>query len=165
MNASSTRRPRFSRFTLCLLGLAFCVFTWGLQYKLSLYDPPQAASHSSFHSAKLLSRGSSKLPRPRALCCIKSEGAPDKTVWQRSSSILLPLFAILNSLKPPAAFRRNRDAKRPSRQLSQDQFERLLFPSPSRSRLVSYPLESRRTRPSPYLLSLPRVVFLSDMPS
>jgi hypothetical protein len=37
------------------LVLAFCVFAWGLQYKLSLYDPPQAASHK-IPQAKLLSR-------------------------------------------------------------------------------------------------------------
>lgn len=40
---------------LLFLGLAVCVFTWGLQYKLSLYDPPQAASHQIPH-AKLLSK-------------------------------------------------------------------------------------------------------------
>jgi hypothetical protein len=37
------------------LGLAVCVFAWGLQYKLSLYDPPQAVSHR-IPQAKLLSR-------------------------------------------------------------------------------------------------------------
>jgi hypothetical protein len=35
--------------------LAICVFTWGLQYKLSLYDPPQATSHQ-VPQAKLLSK-------------------------------------------------------------------------------------------------------------
>jgi hypothetical protein len=40
---------------ILFLGLAVCVFTWGLQYKLSLYDPPQAASHQIPH-AKLLSK-------------------------------------------------------------------------------------------------------------
>jgi len=45
----------FSRFTLLFLGLAFCVFSWGLQYKLSLYDPPQAVSHT-IPEAKLLSK-------------------------------------------------------------------------------------------------------------
>jgi hypothetical protein len=40
---------------LASLGLAGCVFAWGLQYKLSLYDPPQAASHK-IPQAKLLSR-------------------------------------------------------------------------------------------------------------
>lgn len=37
--------------SLALLGLAFCVFTWGFQYKLSLYNP----SHQ-VPIAKLLSR-------------------------------------------------------------------------------------------------------------
>lgn len=37
------------------LGLAMCVFAWGLQYKLSLYEPPQAASHR-IPQAKLISR-------------------------------------------------------------------------------------------------------------
>ena len=40
---------------LAFLGLGFCVFAWGLQYKLSLYDPPQTASHQ-IPRAKLLSR-------------------------------------------------------------------------------------------------------------
>jgi hypothetical protein len=35
--------------------LACCVFFWGLQYKLSLYYPPQAASHH-VPMAKLLSK-------------------------------------------------------------------------------------------------------------
>jgi len=40
---------------LASLGLAFCVFAWGLQYKLSLYDSPQTASHK-ISQAKLLSK-------------------------------------------------------------------------------------------------------------
>jgi hypothetical protein len=37
------------------MGLALSVFAWGLQYKLSLYDPPHSVSHRMPH-AKLLSR-------------------------------------------------------------------------------------------------------------
>ncbi|MFP5230505.1 MAG: hypothetical protein ACLGXA_23045 [Acidobacteriota bacterium] len=37
------------------LGIALCVFAWGLRYKLSLYDPPHSASHN-FPIAKLLSK-------------------------------------------------------------------------------------------------------------
>ena len=44
-----------SRFAFAFVGLAFCVFSWGLQYKLSLYDPPQAVSHE-IPQAKLLSK-------------------------------------------------------------------------------------------------------------
>jgi hypothetical protein len=35
--------------------LAISVFAWGLQYKLSLYDPPHSSSHE-MPEAKLLSR-------------------------------------------------------------------------------------------------------------
>jgi hypothetical protein len=42
-------------FFLILLGLGLSVFGWGLQYKLSLYDPPQASSHQ-MPQAKLLSQ-------------------------------------------------------------------------------------------------------------
>src|SRR5271170_8511252 len=48
-------RASLGRFTVAFLGLAICVFAWGLQYKLSLYDPPQAASHQ-VPQAKLLSK-------------------------------------------------------------------------------------------------------------
>ena len=48
-------RPSLCKFTFVFIGLAIAVFTWGLQYKLSLYYPP----HSTYHQipeAKLLSR-------------------------------------------------------------------------------------------------------------
>jgi hypothetical protein len=48
-------RPNLSRFTFVFLGLAIAVFAWGLQYKLSLYDPPHSTSHQ-IPEAKLLSR-------------------------------------------------------------------------------------------------------------
>jgi hypothetical protein len=41
--------------------LALSVFAWGLQYKLSLYDPPQALSHT-MPSAKLLSKDEQAIP-------------------------------------------------------------------------------------------------------
>lgn len=48
-------RVNFRRLSLAFLSLALCVFAWGLQYKVSLYDPPQAASHQ-VPQAKLLSK-------------------------------------------------------------------------------------------------------------
>jgi hypothetical protein len=59
---------RLSRWTFVFLGLGICVFTWGLQYKLSLYYPP----HSSFHqvpAAKLLSKNE----QPRIALNLPSE--------------------------------------------------------------------------------------------
>jgi hypothetical protein len=55
MKVSDTFRPRFCRLSFVLIGLAISVFTWGLQYKLSLYYP----KHSTYHQlpeAKLLSK-------------------------------------------------------------------------------------------------------------
>lgn len=57
MNLHLSKKSRL--FNLCgfitYVGLAIFVFTWGLQYKLSLYDPPQATSHQ-IPQAKLLSK-------------------------------------------------------------------------------------------------------------
>jgi hypothetical protein len=51
-----SKNPPFGRLaTVACVALAFCLFAWGLQYKLSLYDPPQAASHHA-PTAKLLSK-------------------------------------------------------------------------------------------------------------
>jgi hypothetical protein len=55
MTVSEKNRARLGRLTVAFLGLAVCVFAWGLQYKLSLYDPPQASSHQ-VPQAKLLSK-------------------------------------------------------------------------------------------------------------
>jgi len=47
-----SRGVRGLAFGLVLLG--FCVFGWGLRYKLSLYDPPHSVNHR-MAEAKLLS--------------------------------------------------------------------------------------------------------------
>ncbi|MES2222967.1 MAG: hypothetical protein V4587_18600, partial [Acidobacteriota bacterium] len=51
---TTTKRCIRWEIPLLLLGLAVAVFTWGLQYKLSLYDPPQAITRN-MPRAKLLS--------------------------------------------------------------------------------------------------------------
>ncbi len=55
MGVAHKTRPDLSRLTFVFLGLAISVFTWGLQYKLSLYDPPHSTSRE-IPEAKLLSR-------------------------------------------------------------------------------------------------------------
>jgi hypothetical protein len=47
-------RSEHRLWTVAFLGLAICVFLWGLQYKLLLYIPSQANSHL-VPTAKLLS--------------------------------------------------------------------------------------------------------------
>lgn len=55
MQRWSATRPFSLLVILGSVGLAFCVFAWGLEYKLSLYDPPQTVS-DKIPQAKLLSR-------------------------------------------------------------------------------------------------------------
>ena len=55
MRVVSRIRSGGLRLPVLFLGIGLCVFVWGLRYKLSLYDPPQSASHC-IPSAKLLSR-------------------------------------------------------------------------------------------------------------
>lgn len=55
MHRRTSSRPISRVGALAFVGLAFCVFMWGLQYKLSLYDSPGAASHQ-IPRAKLLSK-------------------------------------------------------------------------------------------------------------
>jgi hypothetical protein len=47
-------RRKLTLLLACLVTLGAAVFVWGLSYKLSLYDPPQASSHQ-MPAAKLLS--------------------------------------------------------------------------------------------------------------
>lgn len=92
----SKNRLYFRFRTLALLGLAFCVFTWGLQYKLSLYDPPQAVSHQ-IPKAKLLSRdersGTAESP-----LVVRSKTS-SRVIYTASAAvffILLPALSISN---------------------------------------------------------------------
>lgn len=69
-------------FALIFMGLALVVFSWGLQYKLSLYDPPQASSHL-MPQAKLLSQNEQATTAdnpliakaPVKICCAALLGA------------------------------------------------------------------------------------------
>lgn len=85
-------RPRpaiFHGYLLPFVALALCVFTWGLQYKLSLYDPPQAASHQ-IPTAKLLSKDEQGTAKASPLINASS-------AFEAGAQITLPglLFAFL----------------------------------------------------------------------
>ena len=95
VTAGSTRRTFLSRCTFLLLGLAFCVFNWGLQYKLSLYDPPQAVSHE-MPQAKLLSKDEQSLTGRRLLA--NDFGSSDKALGSVSDCLV---FALLLALALP----------------------------------------------------------------
>jgi hypothetical protein len=87
---------------LAFLGLAFCVFAWGLQYKLSLYDPPQTASHQ-IPKAKLLSRDeqSSTAEHPLVIRTKTSTSV----IYTAPTVVLFIIFVGLNRVYPPAARR------------------------------------------------------------
>jgi hypothetical protein len=87
---------------LAFLGLAFCVFAWGLQYKLSLYDPLQTASHQ-IPKAKLLSRDeqSSTVDSPLIIRTKTSTSV----IYTAPTAVFLILFLAISLLNPPASRR------------------------------------------------------------
>ena len=94
---------KFSLFgSLAFLGLAFCVFAWGLQYKLSLYDPPQTASHQ-IPKAKLLSRDeqSSTVEHPLVIRTKTSTSV----IYTAPTGVFLILSLAITLLIPPASRR------------------------------------------------------------
>jgi hypothetical protein len=94
---------------LAFLGLAFCVFAWGLQYKLSLYDPPQTASHQ-IPKAKLLSRDEQSSTVEHPLVIRKKTST--SVIYSAPTAIFLILFLAISLLNPPASRRVEKRAKR-----------------------------------------------------
>jgi hypothetical protein len=91
---SDTFRPRLCRLSFVLIGLAISVFTWGLQYKLSLYYP----KHSTYHQlpeAKLLSKN--EQPATQGLLMTGAQPAQDIV---RGGLFTLTLFALVLGLPP-----------------------------------------------------------------
>jgi hypothetical protein len=95
--------------SLAFLGLAFCIFAWGLQYKLSLYDPPQTASHQ-IPKAKLLSRDeqSSTAESPLVIRTKTSTSV----IYTAPTVVFLILFLAISLLNPPASRRVEKRASR-----------------------------------------------------
>ena len=117
--------------TQAFLGLAICVFAWGLQYKLSLYNPPQAASHQ-IPTAKLLSRdeqsSTAKLP-----LVIRTKTSTSVIYTAPTANFLILLLAI-SLLNPPESTRVEKRANR-LLHLHRAILNTLFRSSPSRSRL------------------------------
>ena len=98
----SKDRPLGFLGILAFLGLAFCVFAWGLEYKLSLYDPPQTSSHQ-IPKAKLLSRDeqSSTVEHPLVIRTKTSTSV----IYTASTAVFLILFLAISMLNPPVSRR------------------------------------------------------------
>ena len=96
-------RP-ISRFgNLVFLGLSVCVFTWGLQYKLSLYDPPQAASRQIPH-AKLLSKNEQSGTTESPL--VVRTKTSTRVSYTVPSAVFFVLLLALSVLNPQASGQR-----------------------------------------------------------
>ncbi|HVW77751.1 MAG TPA: hypothetical protein VHB45_09065 [Alloacidobacterium sp.] len=95
MNWLRTRESYLPQLALVLFGLAVAVFAWGLQYKLSLYDPPQAISHS-MPEAKLLTKEEQVTRTESPL--LDDSGAALKNIHIVLSSIFLLISLALNLL-------------------------------------------------------------------
>jgi hypothetical protein len=95
LKLSEKYRPRFCRLSFVFIGLAISVFTWGLQYKLSLYYP----QHSTYHQvpeAKLLSRNE----QPTATDGLKMSSAKDPAGPVGGGLFTLTLFVWVLGLLP-----------------------------------------------------------------
>jgi hypothetical protein len=109
MNRCSKNRP-FSRIgAIAFTGLAFCVFIWGLQYKLSLYDPPEAPSHH-VPTAKLLSKNERSNSAESPL--VVRTRTSTKVVYTVLSVVGFILLLILSTLNPPLSSQREQRANR-----------------------------------------------------
>ncbi|HEV2279518.1 MAG TPA: hypothetical protein VGS02_15155 [Acidobacteriaceae bacterium] len=62
LRCTITRRRGFHLLGVGLVLLGFCVFAWGLRYKLSLYDPPHSVARH-MPEAKLVA-GKERTPAP-----------------------------------------------------------------------------------------------------
>jgi hypothetical protein len=103
-------RRQWSVLGFSLIALALAVFVWGLSYKLSLYDPPQASSHHMV-AAKLLSnrerlttakielQGASNAASLLAVCALLPLFVPLLLVGKAQPS--WTLLRIANSRKRP----------------------------------------------------------------
>ena len=95
MILSRTARPNLCRFSFVFIGLAISVFTWGLQYKISLYYP----KHSTYHQlpeAKLLSKNE----QPAAIEGLLMTSAKPQQDIVRGGLFALTIFVWVLGLLP-----------------------------------------------------------------
>jgi hypothetical protein len=90
------------------VGLALFVFSWGLGYKLSLYDPPQSSSHQMPH-AKLLSRDEQSTAVETSLA--SRAKSSDKIMHALLASAFFCFFLNLIPRNAPASYREAQEPK------------------------------------------------------
>ena len=93
-----SKNPPFGRLaTLACVALAFCLFAWGLQYKLSVYDPPEAASHH-LPTAKLLSKNEQSSSTESPL--VVRTRTSTKIIYTAPSFVAFILLLVLSIFNP-----------------------------------------------------------------
>lgn len=95
--------------TSALLFLALSVFAWGLQYKLSLYDPPQSLARQ-VPTAKLLSRD--EQPEIASSATVASPQRAAQAVMPIALGILLLLVYLTAPARAAAVHARRLEADR-----------------------------------------------------
>jgi hypothetical protein len=108
----STNRRGGSWLAFAFMGLALCVVIWGVQYKLSVYDPPQSVSHQ-IPQAKLLSREQRATADEGFLIDNREASAP--VMYALADSVLLVVFLASNLLSVPASSQTQREKDCPWR--------------------------------------------------
>ena len=105
-----TKIRKFGLFgSLAFLGLAFCVFGWGLGYKLSLYDQSQAPSHQ-IPKAKLLSRDEQSSTAKSPL--VITNRTSTRVIYTAPTGVFLFLLLAISLQNTPALTRIDRPAKK-----------------------------------------------------
>jgi hypothetical protein len=95
--------------TQAFLGLAICVFAWGLQYKLSLYDPPHAASHQ-IPKAKLLSKDMQASTEKSPL--VLRTKTSSRIIYTAPTAVFLILLSAITLMNPSTSRRVEKRAYR-----------------------------------------------------
>jgi hypothetical protein len=106
----SGKTRKFGLFgSLAFLGLAICVFGWGLGYKLSLYDQQQAPSHQ-IPKAKLLS-GNEQSSTAKSPLVIRTKTST-RVVYIAPIAVFLVLLLPVSLLNTPTLTRIGRLANK-----------------------------------------------------
>jgi hypothetical protein len=94
-------RTLITKIVFIFLPLALAVFSWGLQYKLSLYDPPHAISHSMPHAKLLSSKERVSLSSTQCADEASSPGPAGQVL--RGSFVVWALALMWSFLRAPGA--------------------------------------------------------------
>lgn len=131
MKPQPTTRSKLPCYSFVFLGLAVLVFTWGLQYKLSLYAAPNSVMRQVIQAKLLANEEQATVPEPPH---VSSPSDTDRALGALfPCSFLLPLIAFSILLATSKQSQEVRASERPWRAASQAGFNAFFFrPPPAR---------------------------------